>query len=105
MDIGNMFKIDVWWKFVLIVGVLLAAAAFMLNIEFIERRYVLGLGIGLVLIGIGYWMAKKVANEFTDTGIFSYPIYKHNFVTVLLIALGIIDSVFFFVKILLILAK
>ena len=43
MDLGQLFKVDYWWKLVLLCGILLSAAAMIFDIQFIERRYVLGL--------------------------------------------------------------
>ena len=72
MDLGQLFKVDYWWKLVLLCGILLSAAAMIFDIQFIERRYVLGLGLGMTFIGIGYWKAKYVAHEFVPGGMFKY---------------------------------
>ena len=78
MDLGQLFKVDYWWKLVLLCGILLSAAAMIFDIQFIERRYVLGLGLGMTFIGIGYWKAKYVAHEFVPGGIFKYDVFKHD---------------------------
>lgn len=104
MDLGNLFKIDYWWKLVLLCGILLSASSMMFDIQFIERRYVLGLGIGMALIGIGYWMAKKVAHQWADGGMYSWDIFQHNKITRTIIGLGILISMYFFARILILLA-
>ena len=69
-----------------------------------DNNYVLGLGIGAVLIGIGYWMAKKVAHQFVYGGILKYPIYQHNKITKTIIGFGLLISTNFFIRILILLA-
>lgn len=89
MDLGQLFKVDYWWKLVLLCGILLSAAAMIFDIQFIERRYVLGLGLGMTFIGIGYWKAKYVAHEFVPGGMFKYDVFKHDWVTKSIIGVGI----------------
>ena len=104
MEIGNLFKIYHWWKLVLLCGILLSASSMMFDIQFIERRYVLGLGIGMTLIGIGYWMAKKVAHQWGDGGMYYWDIFEHNWITKTTIGVGILISIYFFIRILILLA-
>lgn len=103
MKLESPFKIDHWWKLVLVCGILLSASAMMFDIQFIERRYILGLGLGMVLVGIGYWMAKKVAHQWADGGMYYWDIFRHNWVTKLLIGFGSLISLYFFIRILILL--
>lgn len=103
MDIGNLFKIDYWWKLVLLGGILLSASSMMFDIQFIERRYVLGLGLGMFLIGLGVWMAKKVMHQKDFGGYYYWEIFEHNWVTKLIIGSGIVISIYFLIRILIIL--
>ena len=104
MELGNLFKVDHWWKLVLLCGILLAASSLIFDIRFIERRYVLGLGLGMALIGIGYWMAKKVAHAWADGGMYSWDIFQHTWITKTIITTGILISLYFFIRILILLA-
>ncbi|TWV64056.1 hypothetical protein [Parabacteroides distasonis] len=104
MDWGNLLKIDYWWKLVLLCGILLSGSSMIFDIQFIERRYVLGLGIGMTLIGIGYWMAKKVAHQWADGGMYQWDIFEHNWITKSTIGVGILISIYFFIRILILLA-
>ena len=74
-------KIDTWWKAVLILG------ASIFNIEFIERKHLFGLG--LIAIGISFWMAWKTASTIAYGGILSTKIVKHNFVSIIVLIIGL----------------
>lgn len=89
MSEWNILKIDTWWKAVLFIGVIACVGAAMFQIKFIEGKHLFGLGLGLVSIGISYWMASKTANTWVSGGILSWPIIKHNFVSIILLILGI----------------
>lgn len=104
MDIGNIFKVDHWSKFVLFCGILFSAAAFFFDIQFVNPKYLLGLGIGLILIGIGYWMAKNIAHQWGDGGMYQWPVYIHNWTTRSIIGLGTITALYFLIRVLIQLA-
>ena len=104
MEFGSLFKVDHWWKLVLLCGILLTASSMMFDIQFIERRYILGLGIGMVLVGIGYWMAKKVAHQWADGGMYRWDIFEHNWITRTVIGSGTLISIYFLIRILILLA-
>ena len=80
MDLGQLFKVDYWWKLVLLCGILLSAAAMIFDIQFIERRYVLGLGLGLTFIGIGYWKAtlSKILCKWKQDSVVSLFLYLNS---------------------------
>ena len=100
----DILKIDYWWKAILIIGCLLAAAALVFDIQFIERRYVLGLGIGLILIGIAYWKARKRANKHVGDGILSWDVLVFDTAAKIMRIIGVIISVFFLIRLLIVLA-
>ena len=104
MELGTLFKLDHWWKLVLLCGILLSASSMMFDIQFIERRYILGLGLGMALIGIGYWIAKKRAHHWADGGIYSWDVFEHNKATKTIIGSGVLISIYFFIRILILLA-
>jgi hypothetical protein len=93
-DIPN-FKVDIWWKAVLILGVTSCIGAVSFKVNFIERKHLFGLGLGMVLIGVGYWKSWKVFSQIRPGGILSIPDYKHDFVSVSLIVIGILLLVIF----------
>ncbi|MEI6348877.1 MAG: hypothetical protein WCP69_13095 [Bacteroidota bacterium] len=97
MNIFENFKIDVWWKAVLLIGCLLIAASFFFNITFINPKHLFGLGLGLSLIGLSYFIANKHAHTPVSGGFLVQQITQHNFVTILLLIIGIVISVMFFI--------
>nr|WP_181716106.1 hypothetical protein [Flavobacterium sp.]QJS06630.1 hypothetical protein [Flavobacterium sp.] len=86
----NLFKIDTWWKAVFILGIIACVGASTTSIEFLERKHLMGFGIGMILIGISHWIAWKTINSFEQGGILSCQIIKHNFFTVILLITGIV---------------
>lgn len=87
--IFNLFKIDIWWKAVLILGLIACVGASIFKIDFIESKHLFGLGLGMIVIGIAQWMAWKVASIKYGNGILSQRIIKHNFLSIVLLILGI----------------
>lgn len=103
MDIKGGIKefssIDVWWKAVLIIGIVLFICSMAFDL-FIERRYIAGLGIGLIMIGISNWIALVYKNHILPGGILTVPTYKHNGLTKILFVVGILLSLYFLIVIL-----
>jgi hypothetical protein len=85
----NLFKIDTWWKAVFIIGLIACVGSALINIDFIQKKHLFGFGIGMLLIGLAYWMASKTANTMHMGGILSWPVIKHNFVSIILLIIGI----------------
>jgi len=86
--LGNL-KLDKWYGIVLYLGVLLIAASFYFKPKFLEEKHLFGLGIGMILIGIAHWMSEKHLNQIAYGGILSTQIIKYNFVSIILIIIGI----------------
>lgn len=80
MDILKNLKLDSWWKVVLWCGIALFASALIFNIEIVNRKHLLGLGLGMFLVGVanfaalhsiavpdefrtGYWTTKKTIHS------------------------------------------
>lgn len=82
--------IDTWWKALLILGVLTSAGAFMFNIEFVEKKHLLGLGIGMILIGFSNWIAQKHNSTIAFGGLLQWKEIKHNPITSILLLIGIV---------------
>lgn len=89
MSEWNFFKIDIWWKAVLIIGVLMMIGASIYKIAFLESKHLFGLGIGLTMIGLGFWKACKTFSQFSFGGMLSWKDYKHDIGSRLLIISGI----------------
>jgi hypothetical protein len=89
MSDWNGLNINTWWKAVLIMGILATIGATIFNINFIERKHLFGLGLGMIMIGLGHWMAYKTISTIAFNGILSSKTMKHNFLSIILIAIGI----------------
>jgi hypothetical protein len=88
-------KIDIWWKAVLVLGVLSIASAMSFEINFIENKHLFGLGLGMILIGISFWMAWKTASAIDNGRLWSTKIIDHNIVSIIILILGIGLSILF----------
>jgi len=64
-------------------------ASLLFKVDFLEPKHTFGFGLGLVMIGISFFMAQKVANQFAYGGILSWQIIKHNLFSVLILIIGI----------------
>jgi hypothetical protein len=91
----DVIKIDTWWKAVLVLGVIAAIGASIFDFNFIERKHLFGLGLGMILIGVGHWIAFRIFSTIAFNGILSWNGMKHNPVSVILIATGIIIVILF----------
>lgn len=87
-DLKN-FNIDVWWKALLVLGILAAAASMMFEINFIERKHLFGFGLGMIAIGIAQWMAWKTVSQVVAGGILSTKEIKHSLVSLIILVIGI----------------
>ncbi len=82
-------NIDIWWKAVLMLGVLAAIGSAIFKIEFLEGKHLFGFGLGLIMIGLGFWKAYKTFSQFGFGGILSWKDYRYDFVSILLISIGV----------------
>lgn len=95
MNIFGNLKLDKWYSIVLFLGFLMIGASMFFKITFIEVKHLFGFGLGLVMIGISFFMAQKVASQFAFGGILSWPIIKHNLVSIIILIIGIALTVGF----------
>lgn len=100
MKILENLKLDKWYGIVLYLGVTLIGASFYFKPEFLESKHIFGLGIGMILIGIAYLISEKKTSQIAYGGILTAKFNEHNFVTIILIILGILLIGFFGFKIL-----
>lgn len=96
MEYFKLFKIDVWWKLVLWCGIALFASGLLFNnIEIINPRHLIGLGLGMFLIGLSFFIANKIANDIRIDGILSTYVIVHNTATRLIFWIGVLLSSIF----------
>ena len=96
MKILENLKLDKWWVFVLYLGVGANVAALMFQVDFIEERHLFGLGIGLIMIGLSFWIAEekfsriKPPNVYTGgVALISWTEIRHNWFTNILLIAGV----------------
>lgn len=102
MDLGNIFKVDSWWKVILICGILLSGYSLIFDAKFIENKYVFGLGIGMTIVGVGCWMALKTVFKRIDEGMLRYNELAHTPLTKTITGFGIVLSLYFLIRILIV---
>jgi len=97
MKFLESLKIDTWWKIILLLGVGAIFMSFTVKIDFIQNKHLCGLGIGMLLLGISYWIAEqrfstiKPPNAYTGpTALISWKEIHHNPITAILLSLGFI---------------
>lgn len=102
MKLLESLKIDTWWKVILLLGVGAVFMSFYTKIDFIQNKHLCGLGIGMLLIGISFWIAEKSfstikpPNAYTGpTALISWKEIHHNPVTTVLFLLGFISICLF----------
>jgi len=59
------------------------------KVEFLEEKHIFGLGLGLFMVGLSFTMAEGYYNKFISGGILSWPVIKHNPVSVIILIIGI----------------
>src|SRR5690606_35066151 len=89
MSNWKLLEIDMWWIAVLMLGILAVIGASILNMIFVENSHLFGLGLGMIMIGLGFWKAYKTFSQLGSGGIFSWKDYQHDIVSILLIVIGI----------------
>ncbi|MFV0587403.1 hypothetical protein [Bacteroides reticulotermitis] len=97
MELMNSLKIDEWWKAVLVTGAALIAISLLFRIDIVNRKHLLGIGVGMFIIGISNWMCiRTVIHSRPDLGgNFSGLMPIHNGFTKWLQRTGFIITVVF----------
>lgn len=93
-------KIEFWWQAVLLIGVALCAATLLVDISFVNPKYLFTFGFGCVFIGIGFWISKRYRVIKAPEGIYQWAACEHNKITKTIIAIGLIISTISFILIL-----
>ncbi|HEX9826413.1 MAG TPA: hypothetical protein VGA80_07415 [Flavobacteriaceae bacterium] len=89
MNLLENLKLNRWYGVVLYLGVLLIVASLYFEIDFVQKKHLFGLGIGMILIGLAHLMSEKYLTKFDYGGYFTIPINKHNAISRILIFFGI----------------
>lgn len=96
MGICDTFKIDSWWKAVFICGIALFAVSLLFKIELVNRKHLMGIGIGMFIIGLSNWIAQKtVIREYGNHGFFHGQIPIHNTFTTVMQVIGFLITILF----------
>lgn len=88
MEILNTLKLDAWWKVVLVCGIALVASALTFDIEIVDRKHLLGLGLGMFLVGISNFAALKTVVIPDKGGYWETKTPIHNRITKVILCIG-----------------
>lgn len=97
MELFKLFKVDIWWKLVLWCGIALISVSLIFEkIQVVNPKHLLGLGLGMFLVGISFFIANKHVSMPYMGGMLSTETTKHSAVTAILLAIGLcLVSLFF----------
>lgn len=70
-------------------GVLAVIGASIFEIDFIESKHLFGLGIGMIVLGVGFWKSYKTFSHIRYGGILSWKDYRYDIVSIVLIVFGL----------------
>lgn len=87
------FKVDSWWKVMIIMGMALMIIPFLSKITFVNPIDVFLLGLGLFLIGLSYFIARIYVNVFRPNGILQIEETLHNVLSRIVLLGGIILTI------------
>lgn len=90
MKVLENIKLDKWYGIILYLGILLMGASFYFKVDFIEEKYLFGLGIGLFLIGISNIKSEKYEHHLVNGGMLSTKIIKHSPSSILILIIGLV---------------
>lgn len=95
-------NLDTWWKFVLYLGVASVLSSLYFKIDFIKSKHFFGLGVGMILVGISFWIAEKHFSKIKPPNVYmggaaliSWKKIQHNPFTKILFLIGISFIVIF----------
>ena len=96
MGASEFLKINEWWKAVLICGVASIAISLLFEIDIVNRKHLMGTGIGMFIIGIANWIAlKTIVQQQGLQGFFYGEIPVHNTFTKIMQAIGFVIAIGF----------
>lgn len=90
-------KLNKWYGMVLYLGIGAIILSMYFQVDFIEDRYLFGLGLGLIFIGVSFFIAEKTLstikppNAYTGGPILiSQTKIHHNPITVIILIIGLL---------------
>jgi len=92
-------KIYKWYGIVLCIGMLAAGISLIYRDELLSRRNLLGFGAGCIFTGLSFFIAQRRENFAYQGNILFRDIIKHNWITAILLILGIFLLAFFGIRI------
>lgn len=88
--------LEQWWKVVFLLGTALVGAGFAFpNLATVNPRHLVGLGLGLILMGLSFWIANKHVHVPYNGGLLSTEEPHHNTVTKIIFFVGLLITVVF----------
>ena len=106
MNLINKLRLDSWWNLIMYLGVLLGAASLKLDIKFIENKNLFGLSLGMIMLGISFWIAEKEqsaikpSNAYTGpAALISWREIHHNFFSLFCLVISIFLILIFGIKV------
>ena len=70
MSEWSFLKIDVWWKAVLVLGVLRTASSLIFPVDFINNKHLFGFGLGMILLVLPNGWLGKLYLKYIKVGYF-----------------------------------
>jgi hypothetical protein len=96
MKILENLKLDSWYGIVLYVGILIIAASLFFQVDFLQEKHLFGLGLGMLLIGLSFWIAEGYAHIFKPPNYYTggpailyWRVIKHNPISIIILLIGI----------------
>lgn len=82
--------IERWYNIILLLGVGLIGHSFVFEIIFLNRKHLIGLGIGLILIGLSLNIARKYFYTPYSNGLIQKEDILHTWYTKLVLIFGVV---------------
>jgi len=90
-------KLDKWYALVLYLGVFFIFGSLYFTIDFLEKKHLFGLGMGMVLVGLSFLIAEKTFSKIKPPNVYtggaaliSWKEIHHNFFTIILLSIGLL---------------
>lgn len=87
--------IERWYNIILMLGIGLIGSSFAFEISFLNKKHLIGLAVGLILIGISFNIARKYISTPFKGGFFQSESIIHTLLTKLILIVGIFIAIFF----------
>ena len=105
MDILKNLKLDNWWSVMLWCGVALFVSGVLFDIQVIERKHIIGLGVGFFIVGMTYFRSLRYLYKKEIDGYFEGQTPILSTTAKIIVCIGWAIIIFFGIKILWCLAQ